>query len=114
MTLKKYFIGFVASLFITLIAYNIVVGHVIVGGWLVALLAVLALTQMAVQLVFFLHLDEESGPRYKLATFGFMTIILTIIVVGSLWIMHHLNYNMMDMAPTAKDDYMTTQKDKGF
>ena len=69
---------------------------------------------MAVQLVFFLHLDEESGPRYKLAAFGFMALILLIVVVGSLWIMQHLNYNMTHMSPQDKNDYMTIQKDKGF
>lgn len=114
MSLKKYIIGFIASLFTTLIAYNMAVGQLIMGLELVVALGALALIQMAVQLVFFLHLDEESGPRYKLAAFGFMAGILIIVVVGSLWIMHHLNYNMMQMTPDDKNDYMTTQKDKGF
>jgi cytochrome o ubiquinol oxidase operon protein cyoD len=114
MTLKKYSIGFIASLFITLIAYNMVVGQLMTGLGLMVALGILALIQMIIQLVFFLHLDEESGPRYKLAAFGFMTGILVLVVVGSLWIMHHLNYNMMHMTTQDKNDYMTTQKDKGF
>jgi len=114
MTLKKYIIGFIASLFTTLVAYNMVTGHVMTGVGLVVVLGGLALIQMAIQLIFFLHLDEESGSRYKLAAFGFMAGILFIVVVGSLWIMHHLNYNMMHMDTQQKNDYMTIQKDKGF
>lgn len=114
MTLSKYIIGFVLSLLLTLVAFGIVVGEVLSGMALLLALGGLALVQMIVQLLYFLHLGEEVGPRYKLASFGFMVIILLIIVVGSVWIMDNLNYNMMDMSPQQKTDYMKTQHDKGF
>ena len=101
------------SLVLTLVAYNLVVSEN-VNPWLLGVLAGLAIMQMIVQLVFFLHLGDEVRPRYKLASFVFMAGILAIIVVGSIWIMDNLNYNMINMSPAEKSDYMMTQHDKGF
>ena len=113
MTITRYTIGFVLSLLLSLAAYY----YVVLGGsetWLLPVLGALALIQMTVQLIFFLHLGEEVRPRYRLASFGFMLLVLTIVVVGSLWVMVHLNNNMMDMTPDEKTNYMMTQHDKGF
>lgn len=107
-------IGFVLSLAVTLLAYFAVVGEWLNGLWLLIALCGLALIQMVIQLVYFLHLGEEVRPRYRLASFLFMSGILLIIVVGSLWIMHHLNYNMMNMTPDEKSNYMLKEHDKGF
>lgn len=114
MSLKKYIIGFLASIALTLLAYNLVAGEIANGLTLLLLIGGLALAQMVIQLVYFLHLPDEMKPRYKLLSFGFMAVILLIVVVGTLWIMHHLNYNMMEMSPSEKDHYMSSQKDKGF
>lgn len=114
MTTKNYLIGYILSVLLTLLAYNVVVGHMLAGLVLLLVIAALAVLQLGVQLVYFLHLPDELKPRYKLLSFGFMATILLIIVVGSLWIMHHLNYNMMEMSPEQKDQYMTSQRDKGF
>lgn len=110
----KYVIGFIASIVLTCAAYVSVEYGLTNGALLIALLAIFAILQAIVQLYFFLHLGEEAKPRIQLLTFGFTTLILVIIVGGSLWIMHNLNYNMMQMTPIEKDYYMTTQRDKGF
>ena len=110
----KYSIGFVSSLVLTFGAYSLVSGRLLTGVSLLLLLGGLALIQMIIQLIFFLHVADESRPRFRLLSFGFMTTVLVIVVGGSLWIMHHLNYNMMDMSPHDKNSYMTGQKDKGF
>ena len=108
----KYFTGFILSLVLTLCAYMLATHNSGFSG-LIAILGILAITQLGVQLYFFLHL-AETHARVKLLSFGFMALILCIIVGGSIWIMYHLNYNMMHMAPQEKDQYMLTQKDKGF
>ncbi len=113
MTILRYSIGYALSLLLTIIAYDLVV-YKATNTWLLAILGVLAVAQMIVQLVFFLHLGDEVRPRYKFASFVFMAGILVIVVGGSLWIMNNLNYNMMQMTPTEKTDYMMTQHDKGF
>jgi cytochrome o ubiquinol oxidase operon protein cyoD len=113
MTIKRYTIGFVLSLLLTLAAYFDVRLHPTMSI-LLGVLAVLAIVQMIVQLVFFLHMGDEVRPKYKLASFIFMAGVLFIVVVGSLWIMQNLNYNMTHMSPTEKTNYMFTQHDKGF
>lgn len=110
----KYSIGFISSLVLTFAAYALVSGHLLDGLNLLLVLGGLAIVQMIVQLLFFLHVTDETRPRFRLLSFGFMATVLVIVVAGSLWIMHHLNYNMMDMSPHDKDSYMTGQKDKGF
>ena len=114
MTLQHYVIGFVVSLALTLGAYFMVIGNHLTGLAVLIGLGVLAVIQMIVQLYYFLHLGGEARPRYRLASFLFMALILFIIVAGSIWIMSHLDYNMMNMAPGEKDDYMKTQFNKGF
>lgn len=109
--LKQYVLGFVLSIFTTLGAYYVVVSEQPGAIWMIFTLALL---QAVIQLYYFLHLGEELRPRLKLLSLLFMLVILLIIALGSLWIMHHLNYNMMDMSADEKDSYMTGEKDKGF
>jgi len=113
MTVAKYTIGFILSLLLSLVAYFYVELHGS-ADWVTLVLGVLAVTQMIVQLVFFLHLGDEAGPRYRLLSFVFMFGTLVIIVVGSIWIMANMNYNMMQMTPTQKENYMTTKNDMSF
>lgn len=113
MIIVKYVTGYLLSLILTLTAYSLVV-YGSTSPWIVTALVVLAIVQMIIQLIFFLHLGDEVKPRYKLISFSFMAVILVIIVVGSLWIMQHMDYNMMRMTPNEKTDYMKTQHDKGF
>lgn len=110
----RYGIGLLASLAVTLAAYVLATGQVFDEVLLYLVLGGLAIVQMIVQLIFFLHLGKEMRPRLRLLSFSFMTLILLIIVAGSVWIMHHLNENMMQMTAGEKDHYMSTQKDKGF
>lgn len=113
-TYRNYLLGFALSLMTTLVAYFAVTQEWFQGWMLLGVLGFLALTQMLVQLYFFLHLGEELKPRLRAWSFAFMAIILLIIVGGSLWIMHHLDYNMMHMNADEKTHYMMGEKDKGF
>jgi cytochrome o ubiquinol oxidase operon protein cyoD len=96
---KNYIIGFVLSLGSTLVAYLFVTRHVSLHhAWpsdnaMVFVLTTLALSQLIVQLVYFLHLGQESKPRWNLLVFSFMICVVFILVFGSLWIMYHLNYH---------------------
>lgn len=110
----QYVVGFVASIFLTVVAYAAAMGYLGEVKNIVLTLLVLAVGQFIVQTVFFLHLGNEPRPRLKRLALGFMAIILVIIVGGSVWIMYHLNYNMVHFSPTEKEQYMETQYDKGF
>ncbi len=107
-TLKPYIVGFMASLILTLAAYFAVVGQLLVGQLLVVVILALAVAQLFVQAFFFLHLGEEIGPRWKLWAFISTLGIVLIVVVGAIWIMGHLNYNMM-ASPTEMNKYINSQ-----
>jgi cytochrome o ubiquinol oxidase operon protein cyoD len=59
--------------------------------------AVLAIAQMGVHLVFFLHIDTGPDNTNNVLALAFGVLIVTLVVVGSLWIMANLNANMMPM-----------------
>lgn len=90
-----YITGFVLSIVLTLIAYLSVVNAWFSGVGLVAFVSGLAVLQLLVQLIFFLHLSRESKPRWNLMSFLFAALVVLIVVIGSIWVMYNLNYNMM-------------------
>ncbi|MBV8166403.1 MAG: cytochrome o ubiquinol oxidase subunit IV [Alphaproteobacteria bacterium] len=60
-------------------------------------LFVLAVAQMGVHLVFFIHLTTGSDNVNNIMALAFGVLIVLLVVVGSVWIMYHLNHNMMPM-----------------
>jgi cytochrome o ubiquinol oxidase operon protein cyoD len=58
-------------------------------------LAVLAIAQMGVHLVFFLHIGTGADNTNNVLALAFGVLVVTLVVAGSLWIMTHLNTNMM-------------------
>jgi cytochrome o ubiquinol oxidase operon protein cyoD len=99
-SVRNYVTGFVLSVVLTLIAYAFVSRHVSSDHelyshrFLIFIIATLGISQLIVQLFFFLHLGDESKPRWNLLVFSFMLIVVIILVFGSLWIMYYLNYHM--------------------
>jgi cytochrome o ubiquinol oxidase operon protein cyoD len=106
---KAYVTGFLLSLIFTLIAWGIVNRHVTNGHHLYSHLFInilvlsLAILQLVVQLIFFLHLGREKKPRWNLQALLAAVGIIIILVVGSIWIMNNLNYSMMNITPSQED-----------
>jgi cytochrome o ubiquinol oxidase operon protein cyoD len=94
-TLTSYLIGFGLSLLLTAAAYLLVGLQLLESVYLIILLMGLALLQAYAQLLFFLHLGKESHPRWNILVFFLMLSTLAIVVLGSLWIMAHLNERVM-------------------
>lgn len=111
-TVQSYTVGFITSLILTFAAYLMVVNHLFSGWGLLLAIAGLAIAQLLVQLLFFLHLGQESRPRWNLQVFAFMLIVLFIVVGGSLWIMKNLDYHHGNMTPQQTNDFIT--KDEGY
>lgn len=93
--LKAYIHGFLWSLALTLAAYYCVELRLLQGFTLILTIVGLGVVQAIFQLIYFLHLGEESKPKWNALIFFFMLTILLILVIGSLWIMYHLNYREM-------------------
>jgi len=100
----SYVVGFILSIVTTVLAYYLVVNEVWPKEMLIYVVMGIAVVQLVVQLVFFLHLGR--GSRWKLLTFWFALLVVLVVVVGSLWIMHNLDYNMMNMSPDQMEQYM--------
>lgn len=106
--LRVYVAGFILSILLTLTAFLVVADRILTGWVLVLTLLGFAIVQLGVQLLFFLHLDRETKPRWNLQVFSFMAIVLIILVAGSLWIMNNLNYHMM--TPEQTDKYLLEEE----
>ncbi len=109
-TLASYTAGFILSLALTLIPYLIVQRHlhheVFSRTLVVIAIMVFAIAQLVVQLVLFLHLDKGSQRRWNLLVLSFAAMVVIIVVFGSLWIMHNLNYRT---SPAQMLQYMSSQ-----
>ena len=111
-SVTSYSIGFVLSVVLTLVAYLAVTQQWAAGWALIFVLAGLAIVQLFVQLIFFLHLGQESRPRWNLSVLVFAAMIVFIIVFGSLWIMKSLSYNHdQGQEPQSASDII---KDEGY
>jgi cytochrome o ubiquinol oxidase operon protein cyoD len=58
---------------------------------------VLAIAQMGVHLVFFLHITTGPDNTNNVMALAFGLLIVFLVIGGSLWIMANLNHNMMPM-----------------
>ena len=71
--------------------------HLIYGPGISVAIVVLAIAQMGIHLVFFLHLTTAPDNTNNALALAFGVLICCIIVFGSVWIMAHLNHNLMPM-----------------
>ncbi|MTH95868.1 cytochrome o ubiquinol oxidase subunit IV [Roseibium sp. RKSG952] len=95
-SLSGYAKAFILSVVLTVLPFWLVMANVIEDKLTTSLLVVAsAVVQIVVHVVYFLHLDRKSEGGWNLLSFLFTVIILAIAIAGSLWVMHHLNVNMM-------------------
>ncbi|MFZ0565330.1 MAG: hypothetical protein WAM28_04010 [Chlamydiales bacterium] len=87
--------GSLISLACLLAAYFIVVEQLLVHWVLLTTVIGLGTVQAIVQIVLFLQIGLESKPRWSIMVFLFMLLIIVVLVSGTLWIMHNLDYNVM-------------------
>jgi len=94
-SLKSYTVGFILCIVLTLMSFGLLMVHSVPHGLILPGIVILAVAQLVVQLVYFLHLGK--GERDNTAVFIFTALIIAIVVCGSLWVMHNANVNMMPM-----------------
>lgn len=93
---KGYVIGFLLSVLLTAIPFWLVMGKVIDRpGVTGAVLLGLAAVQIVVHMVYFLHMNAKSEGGWTLLALIFTVVLVVIALSGSLWVMFHLNENMM-------------------
>ena len=92
---KLYTIGFVLSVILTVIPFGMVMAGGFERGILIAVIAITAVAQILVQLIYFLHMNSSSEQRWNVIAFVYTILTIAILLVGSVWIMNYLHYNMM-------------------
>ncbi len=101
-TRRDYLIGFGLSVVLTAIPFWLVMSGVIENKQVTAFVVMaFALVQIVVHMVYFLHMNSKSEGGWTMMAMIFTIIIIVIALSGSLWVMYHLNANMMPMTPDA-------------
>jgi cytochrome o ubiquinol oxidase operon protein cyoD len=90
-------LGLGFSVVLTAAAFVLAGSHLIYGPAIPVALLVLAVAQMGVHLVFFLHVTTGPDNTNNVLALAFGVMVVFLIVGGSIWIMNHLNQNMMPM-----------------
>jgi cytochrome o ubiquinol oxidase operon protein cyoD len=92
----NYLIGLTLAAALTAVSFWVASGTSLIYAPGVAMaLAALAIGQMGVHLVFFLHITTGPDNTNNVLALAFGVLIVGIVIGGSLWIMYHLNANMM-------------------
>ena len=100
-TLKSYLTGFGLSVILTAIPFWLVMTGVLGDKQATAIVVVvMAVIQIVVHMIYFLHMDVRSEKGWTVMALIFTLVVVGIALSGSLWVMYHLTANM---APTAAD-----------
>ncbi|WP_422422245.1 cytochrome o ubiquinol oxidase subunit IV [Pseudomonas sp. GZD-222] len=95
-SVKSYLIGFILSVILTAIPFGLVMFP---GGMerttVIMIVVALAVIQVVVHLVYFLHMDSSKEQSSNVSTFLFTVMVIALLVGLSLWIMFSIHTSMM-------------------
>ncbi len=94
---RTYLIGLGLAILTTLASFWAAQTHSIYGPGVSMAIVVLAVAQMGIHLVFFLHITTAPDNTNNVLALAFGILIACLVIFGSLWIMAHLNHNMLRM-----------------
>lgn len=95
-TFSGYMWGFVLSIILTAIPFWLVMGNIISDrSTAVMVLGGFAVVQILVHMVFFLHMNGKIEGGWTLLSTIFTVVFVAIGIAGTLWVMFHMNTNMM-------------------
>ncbi len=95
-TLSTYLLGFVLSVVLTAIPFWLVMSGTLPSKQVTALVIMaFAAVQIVVHMIYFLHMNTTSENGWSMMALIFTIVMVVIALSGSLWVMHHLNSNMM-------------------
>ncbi|HTD02268.1 cytochrome o ubiquinol oxidase subunit IV [Undibacterium sp.] len=95
-SLKSYMTGFLLAIILTVIPFWLVMGKVFDKSSTTGLILLgFAAVQIVVHMVYFLHMNTRSEGGWSMLALIFTVMLVVIMLSGSLWVMYHLNHNMM-------------------
>jgi cytochrome o ubiquinol oxidase subunit IV len=95
--LRGYALGLTLAVLLTAASFWVRGTHLVYAPGLAMALLVLAVAQMGIHLIFFLHITTSPDNENNMLALAFGVLIVCLIVFGSLWVMEHLNHNMVPM-----------------
>ena len=95
--IRGYLIGFGLSVLATVVAFVLPDTSLVWQPSIPAALIVLAIAQMGVHIVFLLHITTRPDSMNNVMALTFGVFVVFVLIVGSVWIMTHLNHNMIPM-----------------
>ncbi len=100
---RNYIVGLGFATALTIASFWAAATHLIWGPAVPAAIIVLAIAQMGVHLVFFLHITTGPDNTNNVLALAFGLMVVFLLVAGSIWIMDHMSQNM---APMPADQMM--------
>jgi cytochrome o ubiquinol oxidase operon protein cyoD len=95
-SLKDYAIGFILSVILTAIPFWLVMTHQFEKSSTTAIVVLaFAAVQVLVHMVYFLHMNGKAEGGWSMLATVFTVVLLFIVLSGSIWVMYHMNKNMM-------------------
>ncbi len=98
-SVRTYLIGFALAALLTAISFAVSATDLVYAPAVPVALIVFGLAQVGVHLVFFLHLTTAPDSINNALALAFGVLIVLLLVGGTLWIMMHMNQNMMPAGP---------------
>ena len=92
-----YLLGLALAVALTVASFWIARTHIIYGPGVPMALVALAIAQMGIHLVFFLHITTAPDNTNNVLAVAFGVLIVFVLVFGTVWVMAHMNHNMMPM-----------------
>ena len=94
-SLKDYTIGFTLAVILTVIPFWLVMGNILDPGTTRFVIMGFAAVQLVVHMVYFLHMNSKSEGGWNMMALILTLVLLGIVLSGSIWVMYHMNVNMM-------------------
>jgi cytochrome o ubiquinol oxidase operon protein cyoD len=95
--IRGYLVGLVLAALLTGASFVVAGGSFVWGPGIPVALVALAIGQMGVHLVFFLHITTGPDNTNNTLALLFGVLIVGLVLVGTLWIMANLQHNMVTM-----------------
>jgi cytochrome o ubiquinol oxidase subunit IV len=94
---RSYLLGLALAIGLTIASFWIARTHIIYGPSVPVALVALAVAQMGIHLVFFLHITTAPDNTNNVLALALGVLIVFVLVFGTVWVMAHMNHNMMSM-----------------
>jgi len=98
-TVKGYVVGFVLSVILTAVPFWLVMAQVLPADATRFVVLGFAAVQVVVHMIYFLHLNGKVEHGWTFLATVFTIVVVAIMLAGSIWVMYHMNANMMPVGP---------------